>query len=141
MTTVIAVVTFAVGLSLGAFAVLSTGGGGSSTTTVVSQPSPTQAPTPAPSPSTVTLALGSDCMDALAQAQSVVGDVNSIGEALSRFDAAALDRVVRQLQGVTGGLQSSLAGCNTTISLPQVTPSPSPVSVTPSSTTASQPSG
>lgn len=124
-----AVLVLAAGLVAGGAIVTVTGISADEQVRVV--PSPSASPSPV-SPLTEAgggqgqVLIGPGCVRALDQVQTVYTDLQHLATAASNLDAAALDRIVRQLRDLRPKLADNLGDCHATVQLPGATPSPSP---------------
>jgi hypothetical protein len=91
-----------------------------------------------PSGATGELVVNDACLRAINAAQDTVDVVEGIGEAISAFNAARLDEIVRQLQPLQRRLQENVQACEVEGRLPSASEtSPGSDSGSASSTTAS----
>ncbi|MCZ2836575.1 hypothetical protein [Modestobacter sp. VKM Ac-2985] len=89
---------------------------------------------------TAEVVVNAACLRAVNGAQDVVAVIDDLGEAVSEFNAARLDEVVRRLQPLQGRLSADIAGCQVVSEVQEATPPATPTG-TPAGTPAGTPPG
>ncbi|GAA4749340.1 hypothetical protein GCM10023328_34920 [Modestobacter marinus] len=97
-------------------------------------------PAAPPTGETAEVVVNAACLRAVNGAQDVVAVIDDLGEAVSEFNAARLDEVVRRLQPLQGRLAGDIAGCQVVSEVAPATPSGTP-SGTPTGTPTGTPPG
>lgn len=120
--------TFLVGIIVGVvIAGLVSEGSPPPQTTAPGQPSSTVSPAPVvTSPSSATTSPGTTaevvvndaCLRALADAQDVYAQISDVANAITKFDLAKLDQIVRALQPLQATLRADIGDCKISTRLP-----------------------
>lgn len=93
---------------------------------------------------TAEVVVNAACLRAVNGAQDVVAVIDDLGEAVSEFNAARLDEVVRRLQPLQGRLSADIAGCQVVSEVQEATPPATPTGTppgTPAGTSPGAPTG